>query len=96
RVVVQNSLMRVPSTIRSILALEFMTRLQICVQGQTWTINRSRITLRAYPLTTKEAKYVAGFLLKIFTQSGAPTILQFDNGKEFVASIIKEIVALPK
>jgi transposase InsO family protein len=48
----------------------------------------------ACPLTTKEAKYVAGFLLSIFTQFGAPTILQSDNGKEFVASIIKEIVAL--
>ena len=27
-------------------------------------------------------------------QFGAPTILQSDNGKEFMASIIKEIVAL--
>ena len=44
--------------------------------------------------TYHKAKYVAGFLLSIFTQFGAPTILQSDNGKEFMASIIKEIVAL--
>lgn len=48
----------------------------------------------ACPLISKEAKYVAGFLFNIFLQFGASIILQSDNGKEFVAAIIKEVIAL--
>ena len=48
----------------------------------------------ACPLVSKEAKYVTGFLFNTFTQFGAPIILQSDNGKEFVAAIIRELVAL--
>ena len=46
------------------------------------------------PLKSKEAKNVAGFLLEIFMMFGAPRILHSDNGKEFVAQIIKDLIAL--
>ena len=36
------------------------------------------------PLKSKEAKYVASFLLELFMRFGAPRILHSDNGKEFV------------
>ena len=48
----------------------------------------------ASALKTKEAIYVAGFLFQTFTQFSAPAILQSDNGKEFVAAIIRELVSL--
>jgi len=48
----------------------------------------------AAPLEKKEAIYVASFLFQIFTQFGPPTILQSDNGKEFVAQIIRDLVGL--
>jgi transposase InsO family protein len=37
---------------------------------------------------------VAIELLKIFLEQGAPVILQSDNGREFTAEVIKELVAL--
>ena len=43
----------------------------------------------AYPLKTKEAESVAEKLLQQFYLFGASRILQSDNGKEFVAKIIK-------
>lgn len=46
------------------------------------------------PLTSKKATEVAMALLKIFLEVGAPMILQSDNGKEFTASIIKELITL--
>jgi len=46
------------------------------------------------PLKSKEAKYVASFLLELFMTSGAPKILHSDNGKEFVAQIIKDLIDL--
>lgn len=46
------------------------------------------------PLTSKRAVEVAVELLKIFLEVGAPMILQSDNGKEFTAKIIKELVEL--
>ncbi|CAF3273316.1 unnamed protein product [Rotaria socialis] len=45
----------------------------------------------AYPLETKEAEPVAEKLLQQFYAFGAPHILQSDNGKEFVARIIKDM-----
>jgi len=47
--------------------------------------------LWAVPLPNKEAGTVGKALVKIFSQWGAPGILQSDNGKEFVADIIKHI-----
>jgi len=46
------------------------------------------------PLKSKEAKYIASFLLELFMTSGAPKILHSDNGKEFVAQIIKDLIDL--
>jgi len=39
----------------------------------------------------KRAEEVAYVLLDIFTTFGAPTILQSDNGREFVNKIINEL-----
>ena len=47
--------------------------------------------LWAIPLKTKEASVVGEALVSIFFQWGAPSILQSDNGKEFVATIIVKI-----
>ncbi|CAB4437780.1 unnamed protein product [Rhizophagus irregularis] len=47
------------------------------------------------PLTSKRAVEVAAFLFDLFFFIGSPpTILQSDNGKEFCAEIIKELVGL--
>lgn len=46
------------------------------------------------PLKSKEAKGVAWELFKIFTDKGAPLILQSDNGREFTAQIVKEMMLL--
>jgi hypothetical protein len=45
----------------------------------------------AYPLQSKEAEPVAEKLLQQFYLFGVPRILQSDNGKEFVAKVIKVI-----
>ncbi|KAL0879275.1 hypothetical protein ABMA27_003055 [Loxostege sticticalis] len=46
------------------------------------------------PLKSKEAKKVAIEILKIFLEVGCPNILQSDNGREYTASVLKEIVSL--
>eukprot|EP01137_Pigoraptor_chileana_P011453 Opistho-2@62365 len=46
-----------------------------------------------YALQTKEAQGVADNLEKQFDLFGAPSILQSDNGKEFVAHVIKALAA---
>ncbi|XP_044269708.1 KRAB-A domain-containing protein 2-like [Tribolium madens] len=46
------------------------------------------------PLKSKQAAEVASELVKIFLEFGAPAILQSDNGREFVTSIIKELAKL--
>ena len=45
-------------------------------------------------LVSKRAAEVALNLLDIFLDKGAPMILQSDNGREFVAEIIKELTSL--
>ena len=45
-------------------------------------------------LTSKRASEVAVFLYDIFTVFGAPIILQSNNGKEFTADIIAELLTL--
>ncbi|XP_060845447.1 KRAB-A domain-containing protein 2-like [Rhopalosiphum padi] len=47
--------------------------------------------LLLHPLESKRAIEVANKLLTIFLTFGAPKILQSDNGREFVNSIIKEL-----
>ena len=42
-------------------------------------------------LVTKRAAEVAYLLLEIFLVFGAPLILQSDNGREFVAEVIREL-----
>ena len=46
----------------------------------------------AYPLCSKEAQAVAEKLLQQFYSFGVPKILQSDNGKEFVAKVIKVLI----
>lgn len=46
------------------------------------------------PLTSKRAEEVANALLPIFLTFGAPVILQSDNGREFVNSVIIELSTL--
>ena len=45
----------------------------------------------AYLLVSKRASEVAEKLVDIFSLFGPPKILQSDNGKEFVATVIKEL-----
>jgi transposase InsO family protein len=49
--------------------------------------------LWAIPLKNKEAATVGEALVGLFSQWGAPAILQSDNGKEFVANVIKGITS---
>jgi hypothetical protein len=48
----------------------------------------------AKPLMTKEPVVIAGILYEIFCQFGSPIILQSDNGREFTANIISNLVQL--
>jgi transposase InsO family protein len=45
----------------------------------------------AFPMKTKEARFVAEHLLSLLHQSGPCKILQSDNGKEFTANVIKDL-----
>ena len=49
--------------------------------------------LWAFALRNKEAATVGSVLVELFSQWGAPDILQSDNGKEFVADVIQRICA---
>ncbi|CAG8855262.1 19807_t:CDS:1, partial [Gigaspora margarita] len=46
------------------------------------------------PLTSKRAEEVAIALFNIFIIFGPPVILHTDNGKEFTASIIRQLISL--
>nr|CAH7739411.1 unnamed protein product [Callosobruchus chinensis] len=43
------------------------------------------------PLISKKADEVAKHLIEIFCIFGAPSILQSDNGREFVNAVINEL-----
>jgi len=45
----------------------------------------------AFPMKSKEARFVAEHLLSLFYQFGPCKILQSDNGKEFTANVIKDL-----
>ncbi|CAF2990422.1 unnamed protein product [Rotaria sp. Silwood2] len=45
----------------------------------------------AYPLKTTETQYIAEKLLQQFYLFGTPRILQRNNGKEFVAKVIRDL-----
>lgn len=44
------------------------------------------------PLKSKQAEEVAKKLHKIFCDFGTPLILQSDNGREFTAHVVEEVV----
>lgn len=71
---------------------------QSCADGKyKWLLyyqDYSTKFLYSRPLQTKRAAEVAFELLKIFLEQGAPVILQSDNGREFTAEIIKELILL--
>ena len=46
------------------------------------------------PVTSKRAPEITYQLLDIFSIFGAPSILQSDNGREFVNSVITELSAM--
>ena len=46
------------------------------------------------PLKSKRAEEVAQTLLPVFLTFGAPAVLQSDNGREFVNSVISELSTL--
>src|SRR5204863_4160561 len=48
----------------------------------------------AKPITSKNASEVAGCLFEIFTEVGSPAILQSDNGREFTAEVILNLMSL--
>jgi hypothetical protein len=50
--------------------------------------------LRALP--SREAKTIALELVSLFLMQGTPVILQSDNGREFVAAIIDEMLKIWK
>lgn len=71
---------------------------QSCADGEYhWLMNyqdHHTKFLHLRPLKSKHAAAVADELLKIFFCFGAPSILQSDNGREFVAEVIRELVSL--
>lgn len=72
--------------------------LQSCRDGEyCWLMNyqdHHTKFLHLRSLKSKHAANVAEELLKIFFCFGAPAILQSDNGREFVANVISELVAM--
>ncbi len=50
----------------------------------------------AKTFVSKHAAPVAQFLFDLFASEGYPAIIQADNGKEFVAEIVKEYIRLVK
>lgn len=86
----------------AILSLGFLTRLQMdLIDLQTpldgeyqWILHcRDHFSKYswAFPMKTKEARFIAEHLLSLFYQFGPCKILQSDNGKEFTAQVIKDL-----
>lgn len=50
--------------------------------------------LHLRPIKSKHASNVAEELSKIFFTFGAPAILQSDNGREFAANVVRELVSI--
>lgn len=71
---------------------------QSCPDGEfKWLLSYQDNTTKFQnlrPLKTKTAVEVASELTKIFLIFGAPYILQSDNGREFTANVIKQIVIM--
>lgn len=71
---------------------------QSCADGEyKWLLNyqdHGTKFLYLRPLKSKMALEVALELMKIFLEQGAPHILQSDNGREFTADIVKQLLLL--
>ncbi|XP_051165171.1 KRAB-A domain-containing protein 2-like [Leptopilina boulardi] len=71
---------------------------QSCPDGEyRWLINyqdHATKFLHLRPIKSKHASNVAKELSKIFFTFGAPAILQSDNGREFTANVIRELVSI--
>ncbi|CAG8636217.1 12379_t:CDS:2, partial [Rhizophagus irregularis] len=90
---------------KPIIAKSFLSRVQIdLIDFKTRNDNEFKYILHirdhfsryswAKPITSKSASEVAGCLFEIFTEIGPPTILQSDNGKEFTAEVILNLMSL--
>ncbi|KAK7097700.1 hypothetical protein V1264_004638 [Littorina saxatilis] len=94
-----------PPAGKPIISLGFMTRMQMDLIDFTsvpdgdylWILHLrdhfSKFSW-AFPLKSKRAAGVAECLMTTFSLFGAPRVLQSDNGKEFVAGVIKELASL--
>ncbi|CAF1570775.1 unnamed protein product [Rotaria magnacalcarata] len=91
-----------PAAEKPIVSIGYFTRLQVDLidmrsipNGEyKWILHaKDHFTkfLWTYPLQSKEAEPVAQKFLQQFYSFGAPRILQSDNGKEFVAKVIKDL-----
>ncbi|XP_046608871.1 KRAB-A domain-containing protein 2-like [Neodiprion virginianus] len=71
---------------------------QSCPDGEyKWLMNyqdHATKFIHLLPLQSKHAANVAEELSKIFFTFGAPAILQSDNGREFAANVVRELVSL--
>ncbi|GET01244.1 KRAB-A domain-containing protein 2-like [Rhizophagus clarus] len=77
-----------------IIAKNFLSRIQI-IQMVNSNIFVILGIIFSKALISKRAVEVAAYLFKLFyALSSSPTILQSDNGKEFYASVIKELIKL--
>lgn len=93
---------KTPVVSTAIIAVGFLTRLQIdLIDFRTrpdkdfqWILHcrdhYSKFSW-AYALKSKEAQFIADHLITLFYQFGPCKILQSDNGKEFTASVIKNL-----
>ncbi|CAG8624201.1 41192_t:CDS:2, partial [Gigaspora margarita] len=66
------------------------------VIGETIISKKFLQRVQTCPLYTKEVAEVVIFLLSVFTVFGSPHILQSNNGREFTAQIIYELLSLWK
>ena len=92
---------------KPIVSLGFLSRVQIDLIDMTsrpdqdfkWILHMrdhfSKFSW-AYPLKSKRALEVADKLVETFYLFGAPKILQSDNGKEFIAMVIKDLANIWK
>ncbi|CAG8464984.1 6665_t:CDS:2 [Diversispora eburnea] len=95
-----------PLSAKPIIAKNFLSRVQIDLIDLSYDADgeykyichvRDHFTRFSWAksLTSKRAVEVAAYLFDLFHFLGSPpTILQSDNGKEFCASVIKELISL--
>jgi hypothetical protein len=93
---------KTPVVSTAIVSIGFLTRLQIDLidlrtrpdKDYKWILHcRDHYSKYswAYPLVSKEAQGVADNLMKLFYEFGPCKLLQSDNGREFTATVIKNL-----